>query len=362
MNSYLSLRKKHMILLLCAFVMISPSLAQKRLIGVPLFDKHLNLGKCKLCNDRDSKSNEQIKSFTKNYPFQNVDVFSKKQIDSFLNYCDHEFQDSDYTVLTKAYILFAKADFMGSMVNFSDSDFLSKEYLEDKELPSANIAFKITNLYDTLLKMDLDNETKIFLRKTRMLTFQEIGLLSIFESISPMIFENKNTEEMYDLTYKQLADKYFQDESYTEFIPFQGYLGLNLGLSGNMGKYNLMGAEVSYEWVTNRNPFNNEGRIDIIGLVYHKESGGNRNEFLFNFLNFKKIYIASVNLFQFGLQSGLTNEWNWCYRPQLGYAYGPFQIGYAYNITFNAEARKNANGHLFTFNFSYPLIRIGKYQ
>ena len=349
---------QNVILMFFTFSIFNIGLAQKRNIGVPLFDKHLNLGKCKLCNDRDSKSNEQIKSFTKNYPFQNVDVFSKKQIDSFLNYHDRKFQDPDYTVLTKAYILFAKADFMESMVNSSDSGFFD----DGDELPSANIAIKITNLYDTLLKMDLDVETKKFLRKTRMLTFEEIGLLSIFKKISPMIFDNKNTEEMYDLTYKQLADKYFQDESYTDFIPYREYLGLNFGLSGNIGKYNLLGAEVSYELVANRNPFNNHRRLDIIGLVYHQESGGNRNEFLFNFLNFRKIDFASVNLFQFGLQSGLTNEWNWCYRPQLGYAFGPFQIGYAYNFTFNAEARKNANGHLFTFNFSYPLIRIGKYQ
>lgn len=348
--------------MLFTFAIFNIGLAQNRIIGVPLFDKHLNLGKCKLCNDRDSKSNEQIISFTKNYPFQKVDVFSKKQIDSFLNYFDHKFQDSDYTVLTKAFILFAKADFMGSMVNFSDSDFLSIFYLDSDELPSANIAVKITNLYDTLLKMDLDVETKKYLRKARMLTFRQIGLLSIFNKISPGIFDNKNTEDMYDLTFKQLADTYFQDESYTDFIPYRTYLGLNFGLSGNIGKYNLLGAEVSYELVANRNPFNNDVRLDIIGLVYHQESGGNRNEFLFNFLNFRQIYFSSVNLCQFGLQSGLTNEWNWCYRPQLGYAFGPFQIGYAYNFTFNAEARKNANGHLITFNFSYPLIRIGEYR
>ncbi len=362
MNSYSSLRKKHMILLLCAFVMISPSLAQKRLIGVPLFDKHLKLGTCKLCNDRDLQSDEQIKLFAKNYPFQDVDVFSKEQIDSFLNYYDHEFQNPENTIFTKAYILYDKANFMESMVNFSDSDFLSNEFIENKQLPSAQIAVKISDLYDTILSMDLDTETKKFLRKNRMIAFEKIGLLSIFESMSHMIFENKNTEEIYDSTYKQMADKYFQDESFTEFIPFREYMGLNFGLSGYMGKYNLLGAEVSYEWVMNRNPFENDIRIDLLGLLYHGEQNGNRKEVLFSVLHLKKIYIASVNLLQFGLQSGLTNEWNWCYRPQLGYAYGPFQIGYAYNITFNAEARKNANGHLFTFNFSYPLIRIGKYQ
>ncbi len=366
MNVFSSLRKKHMILLLCALAIICPSLAQKRLIGVPLFDKHLNQGICNLCINQDAETAEQVRIFRENNPnqgFKNYEDLDSEALIQSLRYVESQINQTGNTIQTKAFMMREKAIILSTTLDYHDSDFIKKRpYLKDNRIPEIKPILTIHNLFDTLLAMDLDASTKQYLRKDRMLIFEDVGLLSIFEIWEPNFFQNKDTNNFENTEYKKMAAIYLEDERLTNFIPFKAYSGLNFGLSGYMGKYNLFGAEVAYEFVMNRNPFANLTRFDLLGLLYHVEPNGMRKEFLFNVFHLKKIGFVSMNLLQFGLQSGLTNDWNWCYRPQTGYAFGPFQIAYSYNFTFNAEARKNANGHLFTFNFSYPLIRIGKYE
>ncbi len=349
------------LILLCVKFQIAYS--QKNLIGFTFLDKNLNKGSCKFCFDRDPLSEKQIKSFEKNSPIKSVDEFTINDKDLYFNYIDSTLQDHKLTPLAIGYLKFQKIGMLSIFVNFNDSAIFNQLKQKDETilLPNPKLALEIDSLFDEILSLDLDIESLNYLRKTRMECFLKIGLFSMFEHFSPNFAVNKDTASIDDINYRNMASKYLYDEQLTNYIPFRDFVGLNTGFSGYYGKYWMLGFDFSLEYATDRNPFKNFARVDLVGFNYHFNSNEKRKEFLFNFMNFKQIGFVAANIFQFGLQSGYDANWYWSYRPQLGYALGPLQVGYAYNFTFKKELRSIMPTHLFTVNLSYPIIRLGRY-
>ena len=338
-------------------------LSQNNSIGFTFLDKNLNKGSCKFCFDRDPLSEKQIDFFEKNSPIKSVDEISLNHKDLYVNYIDSTLRDSKLTKLTLGYLKFQKIGMLSNFVNFTDSAIFTqlKSKGETILLPSPKLALEIDSLFDEILSLDLDIESLNYVRKTRMECFLKIGLISIFEHFSPDFCIDKDTSAFEDLNFKSLATKYLNDEQLTNYIPFRDYVGMNTGFSSCYGRTWMVGIDFSLEYATDRNPFSNFARVDLIGFNYHLNTQEKRKEFLFNILNLKQIGFATANIIQFGIQGGYDANWYWAYRPQLGYAYGPFMIGYAYNYTFNKNVRALMPTHLLTLNISYPFIRLGRY-
>ena len=188
--------------------------------------------------------------------------------------------------------------------------------------------------------------------------------------IYPMIIMNQQNVSWYfddnlngiqDKDWLGIAEIYVNDHKKSApFHIYNDYNGLNLGYS-SFGTRNgfYQGIDISLDNTTQVNPLRTGFRVSYFGVSFLKEYKGDNSEFLFYALQFRTF--LHVNLVQFGLNKNsnlVTKTWFW--KPEIGVNFGLLNIAYAYNLPFKNTG--DLKGHQLKIAFSYPLVRLGKYQ
>jgi hypothetical protein len=158
----------------------------------------------------------------------------------------------------------------------------------------------------------------------------------------------------------------------TNFNPFTGYINLGLGATSMFGKEAWFGGEFTVGYGSNKNlflffePLTGEpnSNINFIKLNYQQSLNSDKKDYSFSIFNGAKIHLLSMNIAQFGWQTGSNfgDKARWFYRPEVGITYGCFTLRYGYNLMFNKSIRGFTEKNILTFKISYPLVRLGNYQ
>jgi hypothetical protein len=161
-----------------------------------------------------------------------------------------------------------------------------------------------------------------------------------------------------------LLDVYKEDMAKTgNYIPSHSFWGLNLGYVGYVKDTVLRfkGIDVSYDFVLSPNPLV-PLRFSLVGASYSQNNERNQHEFLIYFGQVRNYFFLSSNLFQFGFNTGVANTSKFFYRPEIGLSFGPLQLMYSFNLSFDKDLKEELAPRQLKLYFSYPLVRIGKYR
>jgi hypothetical protein len=226
----------------------------------------------------------------------------------------------------------------------------------------------VLSWFDKALSFAVDSGSKSYLKRGRMQYILQEGIYdaimddkTIYESSSLIknIAQLKNKPNQ-----KRILQLLNEDYVETGYNPFHSYTGVNTGLIYSYGKDSWIGGNLGITLVENKNVFQNVARFSLISFSWQHNLNTSTNDISFDLLKFDHLGFFNLNITQFGFHQGLpgVDGVKWFYRPEIGLSYGPFSVGYAYNLTFKKDVRYLTEKNMFIAKLAYPLIRISKYN
>lgn len=258
---------------------------------------------------------------------------------------------------------------MNYNIAWSDYDYSG---LSDKEI---NGALEIIDCFGRAIEFAKDEGSESYLKKGRQVYIVHSGLYDeILDqnelyniSLGDNINELKNKPDQ-----KRILEYLNNDYAETGFIPFSDYTGINTGLIYSFGQDSWIGGELGIDLCnTNklfqgRNAFGNNvrNRGSLLSFSIQHNLNTGSNDFSFDVLKLREGMFLNWNATQFGFHQGLpgVDGVKWFYRPEIGLSYGPFSVSYAYNLTFKKDVRYLTEKNMLVVKFSYPFIRISRYE
>ena len=219
--------------------------------------------------------------------------------------------------------------------------------------------------FDKSINYAGDQDSKSYLQKLRMDYIVQEGFFYDMKNDSDYSLKRMSSRFDESSDERKILDLLNTDYNKTGYVPFTAYAGINTGLIYSYGKDSWIGGEIGLDLVDHRNPFYNRERGSIFTVSFQHNLNTRSNDISFDAIDFTiNNDIINLNLTQFGFHQGLpgVEGVKWFYRPEIGLAYGPFYLGYAYNLTFNKDSRSLTEKNMLVVKFSYPLIRISTYQ
>lgn len=369
-------------LFLFIILLLSSNVFAQKFIGIPFLDKCVKFSPCDLCDLKNPKTISYIDSIG----FQLKKITEENETDwpiYRLAFINEELQKVQLKNTSSEAEQLQKKEVLGKLtlikiqilveeiINQNDTIYnLSKS--EELNYGDFSGVSEINNLIEEVLKLNISESTNKYCRELRMKYMVES---SAFIEISPEDFswyEMNNLKNLKGISEDRVnAAKFFlEDEKSTDFVPFESFTGIGIGAVGAYGKGTWAGYEISAEHVEYSNPFRlNQPvsggphvRFSIIGTSYlWNMNDRSKQDLTFHLFNFKHPNLI-VNLIQFGAHYGLADKAKWFYRPEIGFGYGIFKLGYSYNLTFDKSLRAQTEKSVFTFGISYPLFRLGDYR
>jgi hypothetical protein len=131
-----------------------------------------------------------------------------------------------------------------------------------------------------------------------------------------------------------------------------------------------LGGEIAIDFNAIRNPYKIDkttptSRISLMHLgINQLLDQSEKREFYFGFLRINGNGGLYFKIIQFGFIQNLdeSNRNAWFYRPQIGYAFGHFQLFYSFTAVFNKELRELAPKHAINLRFAMPYFRVSRYD
>ena len=172
---------------------------------------------------------------------------------------------------------------------------------------------------------------------------------------------------------QDIIQSVFRDYNLTGFNPSQGHALITPSFNYSLGNTERIGGELAYEIAMLRNPYKLRNRTldnQIYARVsiffgYNQEIRNNAiREFYFGSGRVSQAHLFYANLFQFGWKNGIdpNKSARWFYRPEVGLAYGNFQIFYSYTLMFNKDMRPLVDRHAINLRFTLPYFRVSHYD
>lgn len=363
-----------------SFLFTSNAFAQS-FIGIPFFDKCRKMSPCDLCDTKNPKTitymdsigvqlekisandetnwqvpsleliNKEIRRFSQLNPNLEANLYPEKEILGRLK-------------LLKVRLLIEQ------IISVNDTIY-NLALSENETLKDFSGVTEVNKLLEDVISLNISESTNTYCREMRMKYMNESYAL---DEISPEDFswyEMTNLKKLKGIPEDRVnaAKIFLEDAKVTKFVPFSSYLGIGVGAVGAYGKGTWVGYEITDEYVDYSNPFqlshpisgSPHARFSFIGTSYlWNMNDRSKQDLTIHILNFKHP-ILNVNLIQFGAHYGLADKGKWFYRPEIGFSYGIFKLGYSYNLTFDKSLRSQTEKSMFTFGISYPLFRLGDY-
>jgi hypothetical protein len=374
---------KHVITLSLLIATFYGSHAQS-LIGIPFLDKCQKIGECEMCKNplpETKKFMDSLEIVLKPYYVKNDKI---KMIQAF-NVIDSNISElkRNYSVYKEGRfpekeilgrLLLIKMQYLVLYIVEKDGVIYNLYASESEHYPNYSGVKEICDILDESINLNLSDKTNQYIKNLRLEYIYESGAFDDIDSENyDWYYENelktleknpKITTEKYDV-----AKLFISEMNNSNYVPFNGYFGLGLGIAGGIGKSGWLGYEVSDDQVENVNPFkpNRISGTPYIRFNYFSTSylwnlsDRSKQDFLVSALNFRNPLIH-VKLIQFGFHSGISDKLKWFYRPEIGLSYGIFHLSYSYNLAFDKTVRSLAEKNMLTFGISYPLFRSGYYQ
>jgi hypothetical protein len=131
-----------------------------------------------------------------------------------------------------------------------------------------------------------------------------------------------------------------------------------------------LGGEIAIDFNAIRNPYKIDkltptSRISLMHVgINQLLDQSEQREFYFGFLRINGNGGLYFKIIQFGFIQNLddSNRNAWFYRPQIGFAFGHFQLYYSYTAVFNKELRELAPKHAINLRFAMPYFRVSRYD
>jgi hypothetical protein len=196
------------------------------------------------------------------------------------------------------------------------------------------------------------------------------------------VFPNIDAFDRFMVYYKDLsilnkAAPLIQDVSSfyqaTGYNPNQGHALITPSFNYSLGNTERIGGELAFERAFSRNPYRLKSRT-LDNQIYARVSiffGYNQElrnsairEFYFGSGRVSQASFVYVNFVQFGWKHGIdpSKSARWFYRPEVGLAYGNFQMFYSYTHMFNKDMRPLVDRHAINLRFTLPYLRVSHYD
>lgn len=242
------------------------------------------------------------------------------------------------------------------------SDDLGKDFLKSLWLKYC---------YESGLMYLIQAETRQeFIEKIKISEDDWFGLPRI-DQLDGFVAEHQDLKTMQKST--DIIQTVFRDYNLTGFNPNQGHALITPSFNYSLGNTERIGGELAFEHATLRNPYKLRNRTldnQIYARVsiffgYNQEIRNNATrEFYFGSGRMSQAHFFYGNLFQFGWKNGIdpTKNARWFYRPEVGLAYGNFQMFYSYTLMFNKDMRSLVDRHAINLRFTLPYFRVSHYD
>ena len=335
------------LILLTVFLISKPAHSQLNKFGITFLEKDREYNiECSFCDVPKSLVMTQYSEILSNSPIDVYSVLTPKNKELLFNYLDSQINQSPFRI--RALLLMFKAQSIYNFILYKYDSQIDKINWGNNE--NRDLLLEALSYYQKILEEAESEEDVKSVNHLRMKLLDYLGVFYIDDS---------------DQFFTDLGIDYILLE-YDEHIDFSEYKcvyeGVNLGVNYSLGAIGMYGGEITYDFTEDINPFRNSMRVSLIGLRYQMNPTFNRSELLFDILSAKKVNFISYKLLQFGVQSGISNKNIWCWRPEIGVAYGPLSINYSYNLNFKKVNVPNLNTHMISINLSYPFIRTSYYN
>lgn len=188
-------------------------------------------------------------------------------------------------------------------------------------------------------------------------------------------FLNSLTNDSLTNQVSNLLNTIYESYQITKFNGDQNFIAITP--SANF-KYDQSGywygGEIALDFVNDRYHYNFRRifysdfvsrRISAVHFGFNSShSTRTINEYYFGTFRRSEIYGVYFKIFQFGFIQNLddSNRKAWFYRPQIGFAFGHFQLYYSYTTVFNKELRELAPKHAINLRFAMPYFRVSRYD
>ena len=319
---------------------------------------------CKMCN---LEGDEKIQIDEVEQKIENLSPKKKvAKLEELLSidYADNVKARIAMTIARIKYEEIISEDQLNYSLNRSGYFYNASLKLSRKEIDGA---IEVLMWFDKAINFARDEGSKSYLQKGRMHYILDEGIFYEIMHTKNLDYSSiiKSINKLKDSPdEKRILEILNADYSETGYVPFDGYDGLNTGLIYSYGKYSWIGGEIGIDMVEDKNPFKTYFRPSYLSMSFQHNLNTGSNDISFDAIKFRQVGIFNLNITQFGFHQGLpgVDGAKWFYRPEIGFSYGPFSVSYAYNLTFNKGTRYLTEKNMLVVKFSYPFIRISRYQ
>lgn len=342
--------------------------------GIPFLDQSRKLGSCPVCKNKEDTTILLLENIGNEYDL----IFDKEEaaLENYLialSFFDSLLSTSDFNDIIKSRLILEKIKIYCTGIVENGDEVYNFAISEGETLLNFMGPTKIIDLFDEIIALDIDEQSKNYFRNAKLSYFTRSFLFYEIDRQDYSAEWIKNEEKRAQLPpmERALAQNYVESLNLTSFNPLFYYDAHGVGVTASFGKENWYGVEFSFD-VQNEtvNPFiryhrglgyRNDYRISWISTKILVNQNVDKVDFLVGIYDIKNYRGFKLNLAQFGLHSSTQYEDKIFYRPEIGYSYGIFTLSYGYNFTLDQTIRPITEKHLVNFTISYPLIRVGKY-
>ncbi len=367
--------------MLSTILLLTSNVFAQKFIGIPFLDKCIKMSPCDLCDTKNPKTIaymdsievqlEKINSNNEsNWQEPTLELINKEiqrfsqlntNLDAALN---PEKEIWGRLKLLKATILIQNViSIKDTVYNLALSDY--------EGLDNFSGVTEVNKLLEEVIALNLSESTNRYCREFRLKYMNESYALDQISLEDFSWYEMNDLKILKGISEDRMnaARTFLEDKKSTDYVPFSSFGGIGVGAVGAYGKDTWAGYEISAEHVEYHNPFLlihplsglPHLRFSLIGTSYlWNMNDRSKQDLTIHILNFKHP-LLNINLIQFGAHYGLADKGKWFYRPEIGFSYGIFKLGYSYNLTFDKSLRSQTEKSMLTFGISYPLFRLGDY-
>jgi hypothetical protein len=395
------------VVFICLFIVgLAFSQRKEKAVNLVFFDKKFPQ-KCSICDaktDAQKKDNALIVSFIESVKCKTCpEIRLRDYIQSMVLFAD---SSKNLTSFGRAQVYYRIAsDLMKTGEAIEGRIYNSWAYLSDFEgdieisdLPLDQVLAGALQIQEFLAKAAsfTDDQGKDFLKQLWLKYCYESGLMERIRSaaqedalvlgkiskddwfilpridqLDGFVAEHQDLKTMQKS--KDIIQTVFRDYNLTGFNPNQGHALITPSFNYSLGNTERIGGELAFERAMLRNPYKLRNRT-LDNQIYARVSiffGYNQEvrnsatrEFYFGSGRISQAHFFYGNLFQFGWKNGIdpTKNARWFYRPEVGLAYGNFQMFYSYTLMFNKDMRSLVDRHAINMRFTLPYLRVSHYD
>jgi hypothetical protein len=179
-------------------------------------------------------------------------------------------------------------------------------------------------------------------------------------------------ESEYTDWYKYILTSINDAFRFTKYAGSKNYATITPGVNAKFDGDFWFGGELALDISTNRfayrlrtsEKYDGYFRVSLAHVGFNVNMATNLSEWYFGTIRYTHLHIIHLKLVQFGIIRNLTNdlENSWFYRPQIGLAFGNFQLFYSYTHLFKKDLRPMIAKHAINLRMSLPYFRVSRYN